>query len=176
MRCVHEFHASATVLRRRAREGAFERQHPGRRQKGGSYFRPARCLEGDGGSKGSGCAVCWDFPGVKWREGAGALWQPGCACATENRVVGGHIVGGLACQAPGIGYRQLACPRGPRSGGGYGVRFGEETRAGYTINHGDLLRAGDIGEAGGLEGDCERNSYCPCKSRWSSSIRTFFGR
>ena len=45
-------------------------------EKGGAYFRPARCLEGDGGSKGSDCAVCRDFPGVKGREGAGALGQP----------------------------------------------------------------------------------------------------
>ena len=122
-------------------------------KKGGSYSRPARCLEGDGGSQGCGCAVCWDFSGVKWREGAAALWRPG-ACATENRVAGGHIVAGLGCQGPSIGYRQLACPCAARSGRDYGVRLAEDARAGCSsINHGDLLRARDVGEAGSLEGD-----------------------
>ena len=127
--------------------------------------RPARCLEGDGGSQGSGCAVCWDFPGVKWREGTGALWQPG-ACYSENRVAGAHVVAGLGCQGPSVGYRQLARPCGPRSSGGYAVRLGEETRGGgSSIKHGDFLRAGDVGEADGLEGDGKGHSYRPCKCR-----------
>jgi hypothetical protein len=118
--------------------------------KGGSYFKPARCLEGDGGSQGSYRAVCWSFPSIQWKVGTGALWQR-CARGTDNRVAGSHIVASLGCQAPGIRYRQLACPRGPRSGSGYGVRLGEGTKAGRTIKHRDLLRAGDVGEAGGLE-------------------------
>ena len=144
-------------------------------KKGGSYFRPARGLEGDGGSQGSYRAVCWDFPSIQWKVGTGALWQR-CACGTDNRVAGGHIVASLGCQAPGIGYRQLACPRGPCSGSGYAVRLGKETGAGRTIIHRDLLRAGDVGEAGGLEGDSERNCYCPCKCRGSSKSGIFFGR
>jgi len=136
-----------------------------RRKGADPNFRPARCLEGDGGGKGSGCAARWDFPGVKWREGTGALWRPS-ACCTENRVAGAHVVAGLGCQGPSVGYRQLACPRGPRSGGGYAVRLGVETRAGCgSIKHGDLLRAGDVGEDGGLEGDGKGYGYRPCKSR-----------
>src|SRR5258708_7769107 len=64
--------------------------------------RPARSLEGDGGSKGSGCAVCWDFPGVQWGEGAAALLRPS-ASATENHVAGGHIFAGLGCEGPSLG-------------------------------------------------------------------------
>ncbi len=92
---------------------------------------------------------------------------PDCACATGNRVAGGHIVAGLGCEGPSIGYRHLACPCGPRSGGGYVVKLGEETRAGgsRSINHRDVPRAGDVGEDGGLESDCERNGYCPSKCR-----------
>ena len=127
--------------------------------------RPARSLEGDGGSKGGGRAVCWDFPGVQWGEGAAALWRPS-ARATENHVAGGHIVAGLGRESPSIGYRQLACPCAPRSGGDYGVRLGEETRAGCnSINHGDFLRAGDVGEGSGLEGDGKGHGYRPCKCR-----------
>jgi hypothetical protein len=133
----------------------------GAEEKAGPIFRPARGSEGDGGSKGSDCAVRRDFPGVKWREGTGTLWRPS-ACYTENRVAGAHIVAGLGCEGPSIGYRQLARPCGPRSGGDYGVRLGVETRGGCgSINHGDLLRARDVGEAGGLEGDCKRNGYRP---------------
>ena len=127
-------------------------------------FRPARCSEGDCGSKGSGCAARWDFPRVKWREGTGALWQPG-AGYTGNRVTGAHVVAGLGREGPSVGYRQLARPCGPRSGGGYAVRLGEETRAGCSsIKHGDFLRAGDVGEAGGLKGDGKGYGYRPCKS------------
>src|SRR3977135_2980310 len=92
------------------------------RKKGGLYFRPARCLEGNGGSEGSDCAVGWDFPGVKWREGAGALWRAS-ACATDDRVAGGHIVARLGCEGPSIGDRQLARPCAPRSVGDGGVRI-----------------------------------------------------
>jgi hypothetical protein len=141
----------------------------------GSCFRPARCLEGDGSSQASGRAARWYFPSIQWRVGTRALWQPGCACGTDNHVAGGHAVAGLGCEAPGIGYRQSACPCGPRSGGGYGVRLAEKTRGGRTISHRDLLRAADVGETGGFEGDCDRNIDCPCKCRCGRSLRTFFG-
>jgi hypothetical protein len=128
-------------------------------------FRPAPWFRGNGGSKSSGRAAGWDFPGVKWREGTGTLWRPR-ACCTENRVAGVHIVAGLGCEGPSVGYRQLARPCGPRSGGDYGVRLGEETRAGCgSINHGDFLQAGDVGEGGGLEGDGKGDGYRPCKCR-----------
>jgi hypothetical protein len=160
-RCFHSVREGGL----QGEEECVVRKGIGAEEKAGPDFRPARCLEGDGGSKGSGRAAHWDFPGVKWREGTTALWRPS-ACCTENRVGGAHAVAGLGCQGPSVGYRQLTRPCGPRSGGGYAVRLSEETRAGgSSIKHGDLLGTSDVGEAGGLEGDCESNGYCPSKCR-----------
>src|ERR1700731_737546 len=74
--------------------GSFERQHPACRKKDGSYRRPARCLDGDVSSEGSGCAIWRNLPGVERTQKALAYWQGKARPRTANRVDGAHSVAG----------------------------------------------------------------------------------
>jgi hypothetical protein len=86
-------------------------------------------LESDSCCESGNCSICWDFAGVEGRPRSAALGQPGCAGAPKNNVAGVHAVGGGGCQAPSVGYGQLAGPCGPGSGGRYSVGLAEENGA-----------------------------------------------
>lgn len=130
-------------------------------------------LESNGSSQSSGCATRRNFPAVEWRTIRCALWQASSTCSPKHCVAGAHGVSALGRQAPGVRDGQLARPRGPAPGGGYGVALAKGCEARRAIKGGNVGCARHVGDGSGLERDRDRQSDGSCKRRRRRCLRIF---